>query len=231
MRRSKQQILPFHKGTRGGWRPNAGRKPGPNPLVRHLSRELFPSSHPSHVTLKVRRDVPSLRNLRVVREIERSFRRGCERGDFRIVQYSIQGDHLHAIVEAKSAESLGRGMMSLASRFARAVNRALRRRGAVLGDRYHLHVLRSPKEVWRALRYVLLNGRRHAAKRMPAAALRTRVILDPASSARWFDGWRRSLSPPDATDPPAVARPHTWLLAKGWRHWGLLDPADVPGVA
>jgi REP element-mobilizing transposase RayT len=232
MRRTHQEVLPFHKGSRGGWRPGAGRKPGPNPAVRHLSRESFPSRHPCHVTLKVRKGVPSLRNARVVHEVEDSFRRGCERAGFRINHYSLQDDHLHAIVEAKGPEALGRGMMSLAARFARAVNRALRRTGPVLADRYHLHVLRSPKEVWRALRYVLLNGRRHAAKARGGKELRGPARLDPASSARWFDGWRHGASGSDpraGPGPPAVARPHTWLLSRGWRRWGLLDPADVPG--
>jgi hypothetical protein len=123
------------------------------------------------VTLKVRAGLPSLRTLRVVRELEASFRRGCERGGFRLAHYSIQDDHLHAVVEAKGPEALGRGMMSLAGRFARAVNRALSRSGPVLADRYHLRVLRTPREAWRALRYVLLNGRRprrKAARRQAA---------------------------------------------------------------
>jgi putative transposase len=63
------------------------------------------------------------------------------------VHYSIQDDHAHLIVEAESPEALGRGMKSLAATYARAVNRALRRAGPVLVDRYHSHVLRTPLEV------------------------------------------------------------------------------------
>lgn len=50
------------------------------------------------------------------------------------------------------------------------------------------------------------------------------------SSARWFDGWKRLLPAPLVRDPREVARPHTWLLAIGWRRHGLVDPAEVPGV-
>jgi hypothetical protein len=56
-------------------------------------------------------------------------------------------------------------MKSIAARFARAVNRVFRRSGRVLRDRYRLHVLETPREVRNALRYVLLNGRRHAGRR------------------------------------------------------------------
>jgi hypothetical protein len=57
------------------------------------------------------------------------------------------------------------------------------------------------------------------------------VRLDPASSARWFEGWRRDRAiESDTRDiPPPVTRARTWLLAIGWRRHGLLDPADVPG--
>ena len=167
----------------GGRRPGAGRKPGPNPAVRHLERERFAGRFPCHVTLRVRSALPSLRTKRVVGEIERSFAQGCERGSFRIVHYSIQSDHGHFIVQANGREALGRGMKSLAARFARAVNRALRRTGSVLGDRYHLRVLRSPRQVRNALAYVLLNARRHLVKRRGRAALRGDAI-DPASSGR-----------------------------------------------
>jgi len=161
--------------------------------------------------------------------IERSLAPACERGSFRIVHYSIQNDHGHFIVEANGRDALGRGMKSLAARFARAVNRALQRRGPVLADRYHLPVLRSPRQVRNALAYVLLNARRHLAKRRGRSAVRGDT-LDPASSGRCFDGWvgRRTVPP---GDPPSVAPPHTWILRVGWRRHGLISPAEVPGRA
>ncbi|MAE94893.1 MAG: hypothetical protein CL910_09555, partial [Deltaproteobacteria bacterium] len=81
--------------------------------MRHLSRAVLASRHPCHVTLKVRPGVPSLRSVRLVREVERSFSTACERGDFRLVHYSLQANHVHLIVEARDADSLGRGMKSL----------------------------------------------------------------------------------------------------------------------
>ena len=177
-------------------------------------------------------DLPSLRSVRVVREIERTFARGCARADFRLAHYSLQGNHAHLIVEAKDRGALGRGMIALGVRLARAVNRVAGRPGRVLADRYHVRLLPTPREVRNALGYVLLNARRHSSKSRTAS---TRAVrLDPASSARWFDGWKRQErgSAGDGTDRPRwrpIARARTWLLATGWRRWGLLDPADVPG--
>jgi REP element-mobilizing transposase RayT len=170
--------------------------------------------------------VPSLRSVRLVRELEFSLAKLCRRRDFRLVHYSLQGDHAHLIVEAKDPEALGRGMKALGARLARAVNRIFRRKGPVLADRYHLRVLRTPTEVRSALAYVLLNARRHAKKE-------SRLLsCDPASSGHWFDGWRRR---PEVTqtqaglrDPP-VARARSWLLRAGWRRHGLIDPLEVPG--
>jgi REP element-mobilizing transposase RayT len=178
------------------------------------------------VTLKVQPDVPSLRTVKVVREIERTFAKGCERGAFRLVHYSLQDDHAHLLVEAKDRHALGRGMKSLAARFSRAINRVFRRSGAVLADRYHQRVLRTPREVQRALAYVLMNHRKHTRRPGPAG------VCDPASSGRWFDGWRSQPSLRLAHVPagrPAIAAPHTWLLRVGWRRHGLLDPGAVPG--
>ncbi|MCP5071621.1 MAG: hypothetical protein GY946_34100 [bacterium] len=201
--------------------------------MAHLRRAPLASRFPCHVTLKVRPDVPSLRNARLVREIERSFAQVLEREGFRLVHYSIQSNHLHLIVEAQDADALGRGMNALGARLARAVNRVFGRRGSVLLDRFHHRVLRTPTQVRNTLRYVLLNARRHL-KKKPCT---TRI--DPASSGRWFEGWRRSTSGlvAQARERPgaevvAIARPHTWLLAEGWRKAGpLLDPAEVPSAA
>jgi hypothetical protein len=106
MSRSLQVELPFARGTRGGWRRGAGRKTGSNPRIRHLSRPNFPSHLPCHVTLKVLPGLPSLRDGRIVRAVVEAFRCGAERGSFRILEFSIQSDHLHAIVEADGPAAL-----------------------------------------------------------------------------------------------------------------------------
>ncbi len=245
MRRRTQFTLQLPERPRwGGRRAGAGRKSGEHPGLPHRRRPTF-SSLPAHVTWKVRNDVPSLRATRVVREVERSFSRGCARPGFRLVHYSLQSNHVHLVVEARTRLALGRGMMAIGARLARAVNRVSGRSGKVFADRYHAHILKTPREVRAALRYVLLNARRHAKR------LRKEIRLDPASSARWFDGWQRAAfrrvversraAPPGllvrrgrrptvvASRAAPVARPRTWLLTTGWRRHGLLDPADVPG--
>lgn len=234
-RRSAQLRLSLKSVPRwGGARVGAGRKAGKRPVMRHGARERFRKPLPAHVTLRVRDDVPSLRTVSIVHEIERTFSDGCERPGFRLVHYSLQGNHAHLVVEAQDHDALGRGMKAIGARLARAVNRVLGRRGPVLADRYHSRLLPSPKQVRNALRYVLLNVRHHLAKDRARRA--RRVLLDRASSARWFDGWRRERIAtredpgfPTLTERPPVARARTWLLTTGWRRHGLLDPAEVPG--
>jgi hypothetical protein len=166
-----------------------------------------------------------LRTRNLVVELERSWREVCQRERFRLVHYSIQSDHVHVIVEASSASDLACGLKAIAARFARAVNRVFDRIGRVLADRCHVHVLRSLREVRNAIAYVLLNSRWHLAKR--GRALPPIARIDPASSGRWFPGWRTPAPPVD--DHPAVATPRTWLLSVGWRRLGLIDIAEIPG--
>ena len=135
---------------RGGWRPGAGRKPAPHARVLHRSREPIPGRCPVHVTVRVRRGVPSLRMRPFVRAFRASLARGCTRDGFRVVQYSIQRNHLHFLVEAQGKGALGRGMKSLSARIGRCANRVFERRGRVLDGRYHHRVLRTPREVRRA---------------------------------------------------------------------------------
>jgi hypothetical protein len=116
-------------------------------------------------------------------------------------------------------------MKSVTARLRRSAERVFGWRGALLGDRYHLRILRTPHEVRHAVAYVLLNARRHRTGR------RVSWTVDPASSGRWFDGWRRVLAPETHAGPRAVAPPRTWLLRAGWRRWGRVDPAEVPGLA
>lgn len=216
--RQKQLSLALRERREG-----AGRKPGPNPLVRHRSRPRFASRYPCHVTIRVREGVPPLRRVSFVRAFEETLARGCDRGEFRLVHYALLGNHVHLIVEAKDRHALGRGMKSVTMRMVRAAERAFAWHGKILADRYHMRVLKTPREVRSAIRYVLLNARRHAARLRPGS-------IDPASSGRWFDGWRKARSEAPTGDR-SVAFPHTWLLAIGWRRHGLLDPSEVPGGA
>jgi hypothetical protein len=94
-------------------------------------------------------------------------------------------------------------------RVARAVNRALARKGAVWGDRYHARELRTPNETRSALVYVLQNWKKH---------IRGAQGIDGRSSGPWFDGWATRVSRPPAPCPVVI--PQTWLAAHGWRQKG-----------
>ena len=141
----------------------------------------------------------------------------ASRKDFRVAHFSVQADHLHLIVEADGKTALSRGMRGLAIRCALAVNRAAGRRGPVWAERYHARTLQTPRMVRNALVYVLGNARKH---------LRAVAGIDPCSSARWFDGFRRTLTP--APDEPPTRPPRTWLLRVGWRRHGLLSCDEGP---
>jgi REP element-mobilizing transposase RayT len=231
MRRSRSRSqLPLPLAPRFGWggaRKGAGRPAGSRPRVQHLLRPPVPGWAPAHVTVRVRPGLPSLRRGAFVQELRASLRRGCERGDFRVLHYSVQADHVHLLVESAGKRALACGMKSIGARLARAIHRADALRGPVLDGRYHLRVLRTPREVRNAIAYVLLNVRHHLVKR---GGTPSRHVLDAASSARWFDGWAARATPrPTPAGAPEVARPHTWLARVGWRRHGLIDPgAGLP---
>src|SRR5687768_327235 len=197
----KQIELEFR--SHGGKRKGAGRPAAARPPVHHVRRPRVPRGSPAHVTVRVCRGVPSLRNRGFIRNLQATLRRGCERGEFRVCHYSIQRDRVHLVVEAAGKEALARGMKSVGIRLARTVNRVFGRKGPVLFGRYHLRVLRTPREVRHALAYVLLNARKHWRQRTGS---NPPVVLDIASSGAWFDGWKR---PPGGSSIPApqTARP------------------------
>ena len=225
-RRSQLPLnLREHRGW-GGRRRGAGRKHGPNPGVPHRRRECIAARHPIHVTVRLRPGLPTLRTVPFVRDLERSFAAVRARTDFRLVHYALQNTHAHFVVEATDTDALARGMMAVGARIARALNRVSGRRGSVLAERFHLRVLRTPRDVRNVLAYVLLNARRRA--RRIARALR----IDPASSGRWFDGWRwQPVVSDHGPEIAPVSEPMTWLLRIGWRRHGLIDPDEIPAAS
>ncbi len=215
------------KMGRGGPRPGAGRPAAARPIIHHVKRDEVLERQPSHITIRVLSGVPSMRRKPFLRIFQRSLREVRGRLDFRVVAYSVQDDHVHLIVEASNKDALARGMKAVGSRLARAVHRFFARFGRVLAGRYHVRALKSPKEVRNALAYVLLNDRKHIRERDRALPP---VRVDAASSGRLFDGWSRQV-PVEALVPGLreVSPAQSWLLRIGWKKFGLIDPAEVPG--
>jgi putative transposase len=91
----------------------------------------------------------------------RAFWSGGDKFGFKLVHYSVMGNHIHLLAEARGKQALARGMKGLGVRVARGLNRLMQRRGRVLGDRYHARILRSPTEVKRVRSYLANNARRH----------------------------------------------------------------------
>ena len=100
---------------------------------------------PLHVTLRMAPHIYSLRSRRAFRVIEAARGTGADRFDVRIVHFSVQGNHLHLVVEAPHRRALARAIQGLSIRIARGLNRMMGRAGRVFDDRYHARVSgRSP---------------------------------------------------------------------------------------
>ena len=113
------------------------------------------------MTLRVRRHVWNLRSARAWRRIRQAFEQARGRFGVRLIEYAVEGNHLHLILEADGSEALSRAMQGLAIRIAKALNAMMGLRGGVFDDHYFAHLLRNPTELVRAIRYVLRNHERH----------------------------------------------------------------------
>src|SRR5947209_15026172 len=86
--------------TWGGKRKGAGRPPkGAKAGVAHLRRPIFPSRHPVHVTMRTVPGVGYLRAFSRFHAIETALKDAKGRMGLRVVHFSVQGNHLHLLVE------------------------------------------------------------------------------------------------------------------------------------
>jgi hypothetical protein len=173
-----------------------------------------------HVTLRLRRDVPSLRSQLGMHVVWRAFAAARDRLGMRLVHWYAQRDHL--LVEPESGRALSRGVQGLCVRLAKSLNRAFGRRGHAFADRYHGVPLRSPRQTRSALAYV----RHHASGRGEPLSRG----LDACSSSPCFDGWTVPRTPTHGPWSATVHPASTWLLRAGWRRHGLIHPFEVPGL-
>ena len=222
----------------GGKREGAGREPkGERAGMPHVAREHFEKMRAAHVTVKVVKEVGTLRRREAYHAIRLAMQAVLKRTDFRAVHASIERDHIHFIVEADTSGALTKGMRALQVSAAQRLNKALdkqgvRRRGRVFPDRYHAVFLRSPTQARLAMRYALNNFRRHHLD----DGFETRLwAVDYYSTGPTFRGWKEY----EETDTPfevpiwykplPAAAPQTWLLAEGWRRAGKIGLTDIPG--
>ena len=199
--RKRQLRLPL-KATRtwGGTRKGAGRKPRGRPCTPHVTRPKIDPRYPVQVTIRAAPGLPSLRSARVFGALRRAIARASI-DRFRVIHFSIQQDHGHFIVEGDEARRARGGVHGLTIRLALAVNRALGRKGTVVGDRYHARPLTTPRQMRVSMVYVLLNFRKH---------LRAPACIDPRSSGPDFRGGSAHLRPPTSRRPRRCRIP-------GWR--------------
>jgi REP element-mobilizing transposase RayT len=201
---------------RGGARRGAGRKPkGESALTTHARRPALSARDPVLITTRLAAGLPNLRRERTLAVLRDVFAQGADQFGFRLVEYSIQTNHIHFLADGEDARAVARGMQGLLVRVAKALNRAWGRRGKVLADRCHARKLTSPREVRNALVHVLQNARKHGA---------CLTGVDACSSGVWFDGWRDRAP----RGPSPIARARSWLLTRGWRRAGLISTAEAP---
>ena len=184
---------------------------------QHVPHSTRPEvSGPVHGVLRIARGLPDLRSPKLLKMFERSFRAAMERAGFAITHYSIQRDHIHVVVEVADKRALARGMQALAIRIAKQLNARWNRKGQgrVFAERYFALALTSYRQMWRTVRYVLNNGRKHG-------SWTKKDEPDPFSSGPWFVRWSSAPRRPSRRAPVARSRYYDWLACIGVN--------DVPG--
>ena len=172
---------------------------------------------PIHVVWRIQRGLPDLRTPRGLRRLEGAFRKGKERDGFALLHYSIQHDHLHLMVEVKNRRKLSKGLQALGIRLAKSLNSMWRRKkGHVFAERYFALALEGWRQIWRTVRYILNNGRKHGSWNI-------RNQPDPFSSGRWYLPWSQLDIRRPMRSPPVMAS-RTIATFIPW-----IDVDDVPG--
>jgi len=78
-------------------------------------------------------------------------------GDARMLAWVLMPDHVHWLIRLGDVDDLDAVVNRLKSASARAVNRVLRRSGALWARAFHDHGLRAGQDVQRSARYIVAN--------------------------------------------------------------------------
>jgi REP element-mobilizing transposase RayT len=242
------------EGGKGRGKHKLGRPKKANGGQPHDPRPQIDGQKPVHITLRVVRDIGRLRKRACYAAIREAAITLLRHEDCRVTQLSIQGTHIHMLVEADDRRSLSRGMQAFQISAAKHLNAAVsragswwqrrrlaragqaltkRRKGRVFSDRYHARVITTPMQARRELAYVLNNWRKHGEDRK---AIARNWIVDPFSTGWCFNGWRERKDEPflwpmrQTYEDIPVYGARSWLLREGWRRHGLISTHEVPSA-
>jgi putative transposase len=243
LRGRSRELNPNGKAKRG--RP---RKPGAG--VSHGKRPELPANAALHITLRVVAEIARarLRTRSAYMAIREAAITVLKHEAFHIVHLSIQGTHVHLLVEAENRDAVSLGMKAFEISAAKHINAALsragswwerhtgrvvgkRRKGRVFADRYHEERITNPAQARNALAYVLNNWRKHREDR---GELSRTWLIDPFATGWAFEGWKELGGSPflwkvrEEYKAIPVWRPRSWLLKTGWRRYGLIRAHEVP---
>ena len=196
----------------------AGRKDRAGPRMGHDRRARHDARHPVLLTLRAARGVPSLRSRGLFTAVRDAI---TQTGDaaFRVLHFSVQQDHVHAILEGDSHDALVAGIRGLVIRIALAVKRVARVRKVWAIATTHARWRRRARFATRSPTCCSTSG--SICARRPASIL---AAQGPGSAAG-----RVATNPAAAPAPTSAAR--TWLAATGWRRLGLIHTHEQPGSA
>lgn len=148
-----------------------------------------------------------------MREFTRAIEKAKAKG-LGVNQFSIESNHIHLMGESESNAALTCGILSLQGCIKWGLKRSFDYIGAVFDGRFHLHPLKTLREVRNALLYVIFNHAKHC--RMPkfadafssahAFAALDEFVSNPGKPPRWQDAIATALTPAKS-----------WLQTMGWR--------------
>jgi REP element-mobilizing transposase RayT len=220
-RKPRQERLPLKaKFKHGGLRKGAGRPK--SEFLSHSAREKLTGIHPLHITFKIKSGLPNLRQKKFYQAFRKSVLKAHKKG-LNLLHFSILSNHVHMIVEIQDNKTLHSALKSLNTAFAKRVNFLTGRVGKVLRERFHLHVLKTPREYFNVLRYVLGNAEKHGcveneidlySSAMMFGAFEVLMGSRKAKKLRWppRDRFRKGVD----FLKPILSNPGTWLARTGW---------------
>lgn len=216
MKKPKQLEFKKIRGW-GGRRNGAGRK-NLSGTVAHAAREKVDFRKPLHITIRLAEGLSGLRTKHMHEQFTVALLNAKAKG-LRVLHYSIEGNHVHLLVECADNKALASGMNSFGTSFAKAVRKERGGKGKVFAGRYHLGVQKNPAQMKNTLAYVLLNQAKHE-NLIP--------YNDRFSSSQHFNEWKallgRNIGPiledwrPNKNPlPDHLSTPKSWLASKGWK--------------